>query len=341
MTLALISFTILLSYVSVIFLEFIFLRYKLFIDNPNDRNIHINPIPSAGGLAIFFSYFIYLYFLSYFFQIDIKFFTIFLITLFPIMLIGLVDDLKETKVIIRLFIQLFSASLMIYYFQINQNYNSNFEFSQTNLLIILLSVVLSMWLMNLYNFMDGIDAYAASETVFVFSSASLIAYLNEPSGKMYIILIGFAAASFGFLLRNWYPAKIFMGDTGSVSIGCCAAFFIFYSASESIISIYTWLILLSVFISDSTYTLFVRVVTQKNLLKPHLTHGFHILAKKSRSQKEITKYMIFVNLFWVLPLAVISNSFNDFHILVTIIAYLPLLLYLIKIGAGLEDTQRR
>ena len=54
MTLALISFTILLSYVSVIFLEFIFLRYKLFIDNPNDRNIHINPIPSAGGLAIFF-----------------------------------------------------------------------------------------------------------------------------------------------------------------------------------------------------------------------------------------------------------------------------------------------
>ena len=57
---------------------------------------------------------------------------------------------------------------MIYYFQINQNYNSNFEFSQTNLLIILVSVVLSMWLMNLYNFMDGIDAYAASETVFVF-----------------------------------------------------------------------------------------------------------------------------------------------------------------------------
>ena len=46
--------------------------------------------------------------------------------------------------------------------------------------------------------------------------------------------------------------------------------------------------------------------------------------------------MIFVNLFWVLPLALISNSFNDFHILVTIIAYLPLLLYLIKIGAGLE-----
>ena len=51
--------------------------------------------------------------------------------------------------------------------------------------------------------------------------------------------------------------------------------------------------------------------------------------------------MIFVNLFWVLPLALISNSFNDFHILVTITAYLPLLLYLIKIGAGLEDTQRR
>ena len=341
MTLALISFTIILSYISVIFLEFIFLKYKLFIDVPNDRNIHIKPIPSAGGIAIFFSFFIYLYLLSFFFQEEIKFFTIFFIILLPIMIIGLIDDLKQTKVTIRLFFQLFSASLLIYYFQISQNSNLNFEISQTNLLITLVSILLSMWLMNLYNFMDGIDAYAASESVFVFSSASLIAYLNEPSGQMHIILIGFAAASFGFLLRNWFPAKIFMGDTGSVSIGCCVAFFIFYSASESVISIYTWLILLSVFISDSTYTLFVRVVTQKNLLKPHLTHGFHILAKKSGSQKEITKYMILVNLFWVLPLALISNSFNDFHILVTIVAYLPLLLYLLKIGAGLENIQRR
>ena len=83
---------------------------------------------------------------------------------------------------------------------------------------------------------------------------------------MYIILLCGFATSFGFLLRNWYPAKIFMGDTVSVSIGCCVAFFIFYSASESIISIYTWLILLSVFIYLTlTYTLFVRVVTQKNL----------------------------------------------------------------------------
>ena len=67
MTLALISFTILLSYVSVIFLEFIFLRYKVFIDNPNDRNIHINPIPSAGGLAIFFFIFhIFIFFIIFF-----------------------------------------------------------------------------------------------------------------------------------------------------------------------------------------------------------------------------------------------------------------------------------
>tara|TARA_B100000575_G_C23018876_1_gene586742 strand:- start:341 stop:898 length:558 start_codon:yes stop_codon:yes gene_type:complete len=185
--------------------------------------------------------------------------------------------------------------------------------------------------------MDGIDGYAGSQAIFVFSATALLAYLNKPEENMYLYLIGFSLASLGFLFRNWQPAKIFMGDTGSVSIGFIIAFFIFFSASESIISIYTWLILLSVFISDATYTLFVRAVTKKNLTKPHLTHGFHLLSKNNKAQVNVTKYMIFFNIFWVLPLAFISNVFIEFHILVTIVAYLPFLFLLLKLGAGLED----
>ena len=117
-------------------------------------------------------------------------------------------------------------------------------------MIILLSSVLSMWLMNLYNFMDGIDGYASIQCIFVSLSASIFAYINNPDNIMYLYIFGLGLASIGFLCRNIYPAKIFMGDTGSVSIGCIFAFFIFYSASESILSIYTWLILLSVFIVD-------------------------------------------------------------------------------------------
>ena len=155
---------------------------------------------------------------------------------------------------------------------------------------------------------------------------------------MYLLGLGFSAT--GFIIMNWHPARIFMGDTGSVAIGCIFAFFTIYTGNESVISIYTWLILLSVFISDSTYTLIVRIVTKKNVSKPHLTHGFHIVTRKNKSQL-FTLYSLFViNIVWVLPLALLSNIFINYHIIITFIAYLPLILYLINIGAGLENGNK-
>ena len=76
-----------------------------------------------------------------------------------------------------------------------------------------------------------------------------------------------------------------MGDTGSVSIGFLLGFFIIWTASASLISIYTWLILLSIFISDSSYTLFVRIVTKKNISVPHTSHAFQKLAYKRKTHK--------------------------------------------------------
>jgi Fuc2NAc and GlcNAc transferase len=128
-----------------------------------------------------------------------------------------------------------------------------------------------------------------------------------------------------------------MGDTGSVSIGCIFAFFIFYSASESILSIYTWLILLSIFVIDSSYTLLVRIVTKKNISEVHLTHAYHKITRKSNSPITTNKILIYINIFWVFPLAAISNIYIDYNLIITIITYLPLLFSVINIGAGLEE----
>ena len=95
--------------------------------------------------------------------------------------------------------------------------------------------------------------------------------------------------------------------------------------------------MLSVFISDATYTLFVRIVTKKNFSKPHLTHGFHIITETKNSQLITIKSLIAINIAWVLPLALLSNYFANYHIIITFITYLPLTLYLIKVGAGLEN----
>ena len=333
-------FTILSSFLMTLTLGKFFIKKHYFIDQPADNTMHVEPTPSAGGISILISYFIFIFAIMNYAMIDHSIFLILLYSLIPIILIGLLDDYCHVKVYIRLLVQLFSATIIVYYFQI---YDNNFNFDiygeQSVIIIFIFSIILSVWLMNLYNFMDGVDGYASTECIFVSFSASFIAYWNNPEHLLYIYIAGIGAASLGFLLRNWHPAKIFMGDTGSVSIGCIFSFLIFYSASESVISIYTWLILLSVFIADATYTLTVRIVTKKNITEAHLRHAFHILAGKENSHKYVNKILICINLCWILPLALLSNAYMDYHVIITILAYLPLLISLIKIGAGLEETK--
>ena len=340
MLLLLFFLTIIISYVGARLVEILFLKFSLFIDNPDDRSVHQYPIPSAGGLSIIVTFILYMIFLVMIYPDDNISYIILLISVTPVIVIGVIDDLKKIGVYQRLFVHAFSAIVIVYYFQISNNsFNIDFQ-GQSSYIIILVSIVLSMWLMNLYNFMDGVDGYAATESVFVALSASLIAYISDPSSHIYMYLLGLGATNIGFLIRNWHPAKIFMGDTGSVSSGCIFAFFIFYSGSESVISIYTWLILLSVFISDSTYTLFVRIVTKKNITEPHLTHAFHIITKLKESQLFTVKVLIFINMLWALPMAILSMIYSNYHIIITCLVYIPILLYLVKIGAGLEDYQK-
>ena len=340
MLLTLFLSTIITSLVVTIFLEKKFSAHALFIDKPSNRSIHLNSTPTAGGISMIVTFIFYVIALHNIFNLNNTVLYFLFASLLPVVIVGLIDDYKEMNIYTRLIAQFFSASLIIYFFQIGNDNIFNDYLNQESLLIIVISIILSMWLMNLYNFMDGIDGYAASECVFVSFSSALIIYLNNENSILYLYLLGFGFSSIGILIRNWYPAKIFMGDTGSVSIGLLFAFFIFYSASESMISIYTWLILLSIFISDSTYTLFVRIVTKKDITKPHLTHAFHLLATNRNSQIFVTKRMILFNIMWVLPMAILSNYFMTYNVVITFIVYLPMIIYLIRIGAGLEYNKK-
>ena len=340
MLLTLFFSTIIISLIITNILEKNFSRYSLFIDKPNNRSMHSNPVPTAGGIGMLATYILYITALHNIYDVNNNVIFFLFVSLLPIAIVCIIDDFKEINIFVRLLAQFFSALLIIYYFQISDDGNFRNYLNQEFFLIIILSIILSMWLMNLYNFMDGIDGYAVSECIFVSFSSALIIYLNNEDSILSLYLVGLGLSSIGILVRNWHPAKIFMGDTGSVSIGFFFSFFIFYSASESMISIYTWLILLSIFISDSTYTLFVRIVTKKNITQPHLTHAFHLLASNKNSQVFVTKRMIILNIFWVLPMAVFSNFYMNYNVVITFIAYVPMVVYLIKIGAGLEYNKK-
>ena len=351
MLLTLLFITIIVSYIGTYSIEKFFLKYSLFIDMPSDRSSHKNPTPTAGGISILLSYFLYIFMLLVFHELfipwydghleyDENLFFILMASLFPLIIVGLIDDFNEVNIGIRIFTQFFSATLIIYFFQVSNNILDIRELAnQASLLIIAASIFMTIWLINLYNFMDGIDGYASLECIFVSFSAAFLAYMNKPESLVSFYILGLGLANIGFLIRNWSPAKIFMGDTGSISLGFILAFLIFFSASESVLSIYTWLILLSVFIADASYTLVVRIVTKKNIFQAHLNHAFHIVTKNNNSHTYTNKVLIAINIIWVLPFAIISNIYKEYNVLLTIFVYLPFIFYLINIGAGLEKSE--
>ena len=203
MLLILFLITIAISFICSYSIEKLFAKYSFFLDIPTKRSSHDTPTPTAGGISILLSYLIYIFLLLSFNQIFIpeldgnqektnKVFYILLLSLVPIIIIGLIDDFKKVNITLRLLVQFFSATIIIYFFYIgsdNNIFDVNTYSQQSSFMIILLSIMLSMWLMNLYNFMDGIDGYASVQCIFVSLSASIFAYINRSDDFMYLYIL--------------------------------------------------------------------------------------------------------------------------------------------------------
>ena len=307
-----------------------------FIDKPREDKFHHKEMPTCGGLAVIFSYSLYLIYLFKYNILDKELLIIFLIFT-PIILISLIDDIKNVKIYIRLIFHFLFAITIIFYFQYQFDIDSILIFSQKDIIIPIASVFLIVWLMNLYNFMDGSDGYAAAQALFVSFYASLLSFSNSFDSLYTLLLVGFFSSLLGFFVRNFPPAKIFMGDVGSITIGSFFGFLIIFTASNSVLSIYTWLILLSLFIVDASYTLLTRIVTKQNVTKPHNTHYFHKILISSGTNKAPLYNLMLINLFWIGPLAILSNIFKDFDVIIFFICYIPLTAFMIKTGAGLKN----
>jgi UDP-N-acetylmuramyl pentapeptide phosphotransferase/UDP-N-acetylglucosamine-1-phosphate transferase len=106
------------------------------------------------------------------------------------------------------------------------------------------AVIGIIWLTNLFNFLDGIDGYISVEILFICISVFILFGIRTP--------LFLAAATLGFLIWNWQPAKIFMGDVGSTLLGFTIGVFAIYYQNTNQSSVITWLMLTSLFWFDAT-----------------------------------------------------------------------------------------
>ena len=264
---------------------------KSILDLPNERSSHEMPTPRGGGFAVILSFYVGLFYFYMNSLIDQRMFFALLSSL-PIVIVGILEDVRggiSRKA--RLIIQSIAAILAIISLGSVESIDLIFIELRGGWLNIFVFLTI-LWFTNLYNFLDGIDGYAASEAVLVGLGAFIL--LDMEIG----LLIAFT--SLGFLVFNWQKASIFMGDVGSTTLGFLFGVLCFYDTGEG--NIYTWLSLLAIFWFDATLTLFRRYRNKEMLVKAHKKHAYQRIVQFGYSHQKTVVISIVIN---VLAIAIL------------------------------------
>jgi UDP-N-acetylmuramyl pentapeptide phosphotransferase/UDP-N-acetylglucosamine-1-phosphate transferase len=138
------------------------------------------------------------------------------------------------------------------------------------------SAVFLVWMANLYNFMDGMDGFAGGMTVFGFG---FLAFFGWQAGHPFMFLIAtlVAVSALGFLLHNFPPARIFMGDVGSITVGFLAGTLILLGLRDKLFEFWVPVLIFSPFIVDATATLIRRIVRREKIWEAHREHFYQRL----------------------------------------------------------------
>ena len=221
-------------------------------DVPNERSLHINPIPRIGGMAlmagVLSGWFLMLMSLAWWVMLP-------LLALFAI---SLLDDLRGLTVRQRLLVHVITAIVLVF--------GSGMVAHGVMLaLIIVLSIV---WMTNLYNFMDGSDGLAGGMALFGFTTYGVAALIHGDEVQA-MLNFSVGAAALGFLYYNFYPAKIFMGDAGSIPLGFLAAAMGLWGWQQEHWPAWFPLLVFSPFIVDASVTLLKRTVRGVKITEAH------------------------------------------------------------------------
>jgi Fuc2NAc and GlcNAc transferase len=286
-------------------------RYALaknLLDVPNIRSSHSFPTPRGGGLSIVIAFLLGLSYFWFTSLIDDEVFLGLCGAGIVVAVIGFIDDHGHIVAYWRLLGHFLVAGWLVFWL------DSLPQITLFGLPVDLgwaghmLAVVTLVWLLNLYNFMDGIDGIAGIEAL---SSTLVVALLflftfdNQAMAALNLLMF---ASVLGFLVWNFPPAKIFMGDVGSGFLGLMLGALALYGAHAESAMLWVWLILLGVFIVDSTYTLCRRLLRGDRIYEAHCSHAYQYASRKYGGHLQVTLTVLVINLCWLSPWAIAVAS---------------------------------
>ena len=327
----------LLLFFSSLLLTGLFRRYAVqmsLLDIPNQRSSHAMPTPRGGGIAIIVTFLAGSWLLVRFAVLPAEVFRGVGLCSSVVAGIGLWDDFRSVPAWVRLAVHLAVSLVVVFWIVTVPSVPCVTGIFSWGWLGGLLAAISLAWLLNLFNFMDGIDGIAAVETMSVAGGAMLLLWFSGAT-ITYVYWLGIlVVATAGFLVWNWPPAKIFMGDACSGFLGFCLGIFALMTSADTKMTLWTWFILLGVFIADATVTLSRRILRKERFLEAHRSHAYQILARRLHSHKKVTLGVLAVNVFWLLPCAFFSISWPCYGLFFALVSYAPLVLFCVKVGAG-------
>ncbi len=269
------------------------------MDVPNQRSLHDTPKPRTGGLAILIT-------LSVGFFILYDEMNIGLLSILPyglvILVVAFVDDIYSISALLRFFLQIVVASVFV-------SKGLNLEVLNLPGLVIPLNyfvastvtVLFIVWVINLYNFMDGMDGFAGGMAITGFGTFAILSVIQGEPGFAILNLV-VVSATLGFILFNFPPAKIFLGDVGSTLFGILVALFILWADVNKVFPFWLGIIVFMPFFLDASVTLCKRVLKKEKVWQAHRSHYYQRLVLLGLGHKKT----LMLEYIWMLGCSVVS-----------------------------------
>jgi len=305
------------------------------ISNINHRTLHKTPVPRGGGVVFSLLVVFCIFILKVFDNISNFALYIFGFGGLVATLFGFVDDIKDISARVKLIVQLFLSGWVVYWL-----YSSELLLLNFIPLYVAASLALffMVWMINAYNFIDGIDGMAASTAVFVSLTLAVMLFVTEGPFEVMVVFVLISTAVCGFMFFNWPPATVFMGDAGSLFLGYMFGSLLLLTVLNGSISIWTWLTVFGYFFSDTTATQIMRVVLVKKWYLAHRSHAYQNLARITDSHFKVTTSVVVYNLLWVFPLTLWSTFQPAMGMVTAFLSIVPALIVAYRYGPKLSSS---
>jgi Fuc2NAc and GlcNAc transferase len=277
------------------------------LDHPNARSSHATPTPRGGGLSIASVWLAWI--AASAFVGDANPMTASAIGLGAALVagVGFADDHRHVSAAIRFAVHLVAVGIALW--ALGGVPLEPLASTGANVFLLQgLAVLACVWFVNLFNFMDGIDGIAASESATVSLGAAWLTWLLDGPAWLTTSWLVLAGGSVGFLAHNWPPARIFMGDVGSGFLGFAIGALLVASTHVAGFTVWTALILVAAFSADATVTLVRRAARGEKWYAAHRSHAYQHLARRWRSHRTVTLLFVGIEACVLLPLAFLSTA---------------------------------